>query len=186
MIGPHPLAGRAGAGHGRVGGGGRRAGGGGRHPLAGRAGAGHGRVGAGHGRVGVGGRRAGSSARGSDGGFATVEFVVLFPLVLFAIALILQLSFWGYRRSVAIATAQDIAADAAARGDADSEFLHRQLTNHGLGGLDSLATSVVVVAGVGGSERVQVSIDGSMPALIGPFNLPIHAVASATVERFRA
>lgn len=123
---------------------------------------------------------------GGDAGFATVEFAVLFPLVLFSIALILQLSFWGYRRSVAIATAQDIAADAAARGNADSEFLHRQLTNHGLGGLDSLVTSVVVVAGIGGSERVQVSIDGSLPALIGPFDFPIHAVASATVERFRA
>jgi hypothetical protein len=121
-----------------------------------------------------------------DDGFATLEFVVLFPLVLFAIALVLQLSFWGYRRSVAIATAQDIATDAAVRGSADSEFLHLQLTNHGLGGLDSLSTSVLTVPTTDGRDRVQVTIDGSMPALFGPFTLPIHAVASAAVERFRA
>jgi Flp pilus assembly protein TadG len=124
--------------------------------------------------------------RADEGGFATLEFVVLFPLVLFAIALVLQLSLWGYRRSVAIATAQDMAADAAVRGNANSEFLQKQLTNHGLGGLGSLATSVSVVSGTGGSDWVQVVLDGSMPALIGPFTLPIHAVASAPVERFRA
>jgi hypothetical protein len=122
---------------------------------------------------------------GDDAGFAALEFAALFPVVLLSIALVLQLSLWGYRRSVAIATVQDMAAAAAVRGSADSEFLHLQLTNHGLGGLDSLATSVTVVAGDGGGERVQIVISGSMPSLFGVFSLPIHAVASAPVERFR-
>jgi TadE-like protein len=122
---------------------------------------------------------------GADGGFATLEFAALFPLVLLSIAMVLQLSLWGYRRTVAIATAQDMAAAAAVRGSADSEFLHLQLTNHGLGGLNSLATSVSVVPGDGGGDRVQVVLSGSMPSFIGLFTLPIHAVASAPVERFR-
>jgi Flp pilus assembly protein TadG len=114
-----------------------------------------------------------------DGGFATLEFAVLFPLVILAITVVFQLSLWGARRSAVISAAQDTAAQAAIRGGADTEFLTDQLANHGLGQLN-LRTSV----GVDG-DRVQVTIDGSMPSIIPGVSLLIHAVASAPAEHFR-
>ncbi len=114
-----------------------------------------------------------------DGGFATLEFTVLFPLVILAITVVFQLSLWGARRSAVISAAQDTAAQAAVRGGADTQFLNDQLANHGLGKLN-LTTSV----GVDG-DRVQVTIDGSMSSIIPGVLLPIHAVASAPAEHFR-
>ncbi len=114
-----------------------------------------------------------------EGGFATLEFAVLFPLVILAITVVFQLSLWGARRSAVISAAQDTAAQAAVRGGADTEFLTDQLANHGLGQLN-LTTSV----GSDG-DRVQVTITGSMPSIIPGVSLPIHAVASAPAEHFR-
>jgi Flp pilus assembly protein TadG len=114
-----------------------------------------------------------------DGGFATLEFAVLFPLVILAITIVFQLSLWGARRSAVISAAQDTAAQAAVRGGADAQFLDDQLANHGLGQF-KLTTSVVANA-----DRVQVTIDGSMPSIIPGVSLPIHAVASAPAEHFR-
>lgn len=120
-----------------------------------------------------------SEAGDGDGGFATLEFAVLFPLVILAITVVFQLSLWGARRSMVVSAAQDTAAQAAVRGAADTQFLNDQLANHGLGQLN-LTTSV----GVDG-DRVQVTIDGSMPSIIPGVSLPIHAVASAPAEHFR-
>jgi Flp pilus assembly protein TadG len=114
-----------------------------------------------------------------DGGFATIEFAILFPLVILAITVVFQLSLWGARRSAVISAAQDAAAQAAVRGAADTQFLDEQLANHGLGTLDLTAS----VSADG--ERVQVTIDGSMPSIIPGVVLPIHAVASAPAEHFR-
>jgi Flp pilus assembly protein TadG len=114
-----------------------------------------------------------------DGGFATLEFAVLFPLVILAITVVFQLSLWGARRSMVISAAQDAAAQAAVRGGADTQFLNEQIANHGLGTL-SLTTSVSA-----DGDRVQVTIDGSMPSIIPGVTLPLHAVASAPAEHFR-
>jgi Flp pilus assembly protein TadG len=114
-----------------------------------------------------------------DGGFATLEFAVLFPLVILAITVVFQLSLWGARRSMVISAAQDAAAQAAVRGGADTQFLNEQIANHGLGTL-SLTTSVSA-----DGDRVQVTIDGSMPSVIPGVTLPLHAVASAPAEHFR-
>jgi Flp pilus assembly protein TadG len=114
-----------------------------------------------------------------DDGFATLEFAILFPLVILAITLVFQLSLWGARRSAVISAAQDTAAQAAVRGGADAQFLNDQLANHGLGQL-KLTTSVSADL-----DRVQVTIDGSMPSIIPGVSLPIHAVASAPAEHFR-
>jgi Flp pilus assembly protein TadG len=114
-----------------------------------------------------------------DGGFATLEFAVLFPLVILAITVVFQLSLWGARRSMVISAAQDTAAQAAVRGGADTQFLNEQIANHGLGPLN--LTSSVSADG----ERVQVTIDGSMPSIIPGVTLPLHAVASAPAEHFR-
>jgi Flp pilus assembly protein TadG len=114
-----------------------------------------------------------------DGGFATLEFAILFPLVILAITVVFQLSLWGARRSVVISAAQDTAAQCAVRGAADSQFLNDQLANHGLGPL-ILTTSVSA-----NGDRVQVTIDGSMPSIIPGVSLPLHAVASAPAEHFR-
>jgi Flp pilus assembly protein TadG len=114
-----------------------------------------------------------------DGGFATLEFAVLFPLVILAITVVFQLSLWGARRSAVVSAAQDTAAQAAVRGSADAQFLNEQLANHGLGTF-ALTTSVSADA-----DRVQVAINGSMPSIIPGVTLPIHAVASAPAEHFR-
>jgi Flp pilus assembly protein TadG len=114
-----------------------------------------------------------------DGGFATLEFAVLFPLVILAITVVFQLSLWGARRSMVISAAQDTAAQAAVRGGADTQFLNEQIANHGLGPLN--LTSSVSADG----ERVQVTIVGSMPSIIPGVTLPLHAVASAPAEHFR-
>jgi Flp pilus assembly protein TadG len=124
-------------------------------------------------------KRPADQPEGRDAGFATLEFAILFPLVILAITAVFQLSLWGARRSVVISTAQDTAAQLAVRGDGDSQFLNDQLANHGLGALN-LTTAV----GVDG-DRVVVTIDGSMPSIIPGVSLPLHAVASAPAEHFR-
>lgn len=119
------------------------------------------------------------ASRSGDGGFASIEFAVLFVPIVLMIVVVFQLSLWGVTRSAVISAAHDAASQAAVRNSADAQFLQNELSNQGLDGLG--LTSLVSAD----ADRVIVRIDGSMPALFGPFSLPLHAVASAPVEHFR-
>jgi hypothetical protein len=120
-------------------------------------------------------------------GFATIEFVVLFPLVLFGVLALVQIALWGHVRATASAAAQDAAAQLAVRGGAgDASVVNETIAAHHLQRLSEMGTSIRSVgAPDGGVDAVEVRIDGELPSMFAIFSLPIHAKATATVERFR-
>jgi Flp pilus assembly protein TadG len=130
-----------------------------------------------------------SAAKGrtDDRGFATIEFVVLFPIVLFSLVALVQLALWGHMRATATAAAQDAAAQLAVRHETDDKLLMTEtIAAHRLQRLESLRTRSVGRGTVDGvADSVEVTIDGELPAILPMFSLPIHAKATATIERFR-
>jgi hypothetical protein len=119
-----------------------------------------------------------------DDGLATLSFVVLFPAVLFAVLLAVQAALWGHYQHLTVAAAQDAAVELAAEGGTNPSVT-QVLADFGAGRLQGVRTSVHIAAGVNGPDRVEVTIDADAPALLGGFTLPVHARASAPVERFR-
>jgi hypothetical protein len=126
-------------------------------------------------------------SRVDDRGFATIEFVVLFPIVLFSLVALVQLALWGHMRATATAAAQDAAAELAVRHEVDDKLVMTEtIAAHHLQRLSSLrAQSTGHVTANGIADSVEVTIDGELPAILPMFSLPIHAKATATIERFR-
>jgi Flp pilus assembly protein TadG len=125
--------------------------------------------------------------RRSESGFATIEFVVLFPLVLFGVLALVQLALWGHIRATATAAAQDAAAQLAVRGGAgDASVVSETIAAHHLQRLNEMSSATRQVgAQDGGVDAIEVRIDGELPSIFALFSLPVHAKATATVERFR-
>lgn len=125
--------------------------------------------------------------RQGERGFATIEFVVLFPLVLFGVLALVQIALWGHIRATASAAAQDAAAQLAVRGGVgDASVVSETIAAHHLERLNQMnATVRSVGAADGGPDSVEVRIDGELPSIFAIFSLPVHAKATATVERFR-
>jgi TadE-like protein len=127
--------------------------------------------------------RSGSAGTNSERGAATVEVVMVFPLVLLALLLIFQFGFWYHGRHVALAAAEEGARAArvdtgsAAAGAARAQRFVREL-----------GPSVIVNVQVSASRdqsvaRVQVS--GWAPSIVPLLHLPIREVSQGPVERFR-
>jgi Flp pilus assembly protein TadG len=125
--------------------------------------------------------------RRGDGGFAAIEFAVLFPLVLFGVLALVQVALWGHIRATASAAAQDAAAQLAVRGGTgDSSVVSETIAAHHLQRLNDMsATTRQLGAQDGGVDSIEVRIDGELPTIFALFSLPVHAKATATVERFR-
>jgi Flp pilus assembly protein TadG len=125
--------------------------------------------------------------RQGDGGFAAIEFAVLFPLVLFGVLALVQVALWGHTRATASAAAQDAAAQLAVRGGTgDSSVVSETIAAHHLQRLNDMsATTRQLGAQDGGVDSIEVRIDGELPTIFALFSLPVHAKATATVERFR-
>jgi Flp pilus assembly protein TadG len=125
--------------------------------------------------------------RRSDSGFAAIEFAVLFPLVLFGVLALVQVALWGHIRATASAAAQDAAAQLAVRGGTgDTSVVSETIAAHHLQRLNEMSTSTRQVgAQDGGVDSIEVRIDGELPSIFALFSLPVHAKATATVERFR-
>ena len=123
------------------------------------------------------------AVRDREAGFGTVEFVVLFPFVLFSLVVLVQLALWGHVRVTAAAAAQDADSLQAVRGLND-QAVRDTVASHGLNRLRSFDTASKVVTD-GGIETVVVEIDGQLPGIVAFISLPVHATGVAPIEQFR-
>src|SRR5438094_10038590 len=119
-----------------------------------------------------------------DGGSATLQTVLVMPLLLLLITAIVQFALWYHAAHVAIAAAQDgaraarVEAGTSQAGQARAQQLLDQL---GTGVLTDPTITVTLDA-----ETARVEIRGYAPELVPGLRLPVDAVSSGKTERFRA
>lgn len=124
--------------------------------------------------------------RGQRAGQSTVEFVMVFTLLLTMILFLVQTALYMHARNVVTGAAQDGARVASAsNGSVERGVTHaRSLVRGGLGGY---ADGVIISGGEGGG-RVVVETNGGLPLLLPWFpdtSLPLRARAEMEKERFR-
>ena len=124
----------------------------------------------------------GAGAR-SERGLATVEFVVVFPLLFFCIMAVVQFGIWAHASHVATAAAQEGARAAraedgsAAAGEARAQAL-----------ISAAGAAVLVgphAAASRGTDEVRVEVRARAASVLPGVSLPVRAVAAGPVERYR-
>jgi len=120
---------------------------------------------------------------GSERGLATVEFVVVFPVLFFCIMAVIQFGLWAHASHVATAAAQEGARAAraedgsAAAGEARAQAL-----------ISAAGAAVLVgpeAAASRGADEVRVEVRGRAASVLPGVSLPVRAVAAGPVERYR-
>ena len=126
------------------------------------------------------GRRTGPR---SQDGLATVEFVVVFPVLFFCIMAVVQFGLWAHASHVATAAAQEGARAARAEDGSADAGQARALA------LVSAAGGSVLVGPVAsasrGADDVRVEVRGHAASVLPGVSLPVRAVAAGPVERYR-
>ena len=116
-------------------------------------------------------------------GLATVEFVVVFPLLFLCILAVVQFGMWAHAAHVATAAAQEGARAARAEDGSAAAGQARALA------LVSAAGSAVLVgpqaAASRGADEVRVEVTGHAASVLPGVSLPVRAVAAGPVERYR-
>jgi len=129
------------------------------------------------------GLRSRSRARGERGD-ATVEMVIVVPVLIFLIMCIVQFGLWMHASRIADAAARDGVAAArleGTAGDASGDAARRTL--------DRLADGLILGSHVSASrdaDRVTVNVTGSVRAVIPGIELPVTGWADGSIERFRS
>lgn len=123
--------------------------------------------------------------RGDDG-LVALEWVIVFPAVLFVVFLAVQYGLWANYKDIAIAAVQDAATDFASagvpsRGRAQAAVM-AYLDAYGGSELDDVDVDVVVS---GGADTVTVTLSAEAPAVFDAASLPVRARATVAIERFR-
>lgn len=124
-----------------------------------------------------------SRARGERGD-ATVEMVIVAPVLIFLIMCIVQFGLWMHASRIADAAARDGVAEARLEGagrDTSGDAARRTL--------DRLADGLILGSHVSASrdaDRVTVSVTGSVRAVIPGIELPVAGWADGSIERFRS
>ena len=124
-----------------------------------------------------------SPAHGERGD-ATVEMVIVVPVLIFLIMCIVQFGLWMHASRIADAAARDGVAAArveGAGGDTSGEAAQRTL--------DRLADGLILGSHVSASrdaDRVSVNVTGSVRAVIPGIELPVTGWADGSIERFRS
>jgi Flp pilus assembly protein TadG len=121
-------------------------------------------------------------ARGEHGS-SSLQTVLVMPLLLLLITLIVQFALWYHASHIAIAAAQDGARAARVEGgtELDGRGRAQQI-------IDQLGANVLVEPSVTVTRDAQVArveVHGYAPELIPGLRLPVDAVSTGTVERFR-
>jgi hypothetical protein len=117
----------------------------------------------------------------AEDGFAVIEGLFAFGLVLLVIAVAIQAFAYAHARSVALAAAQDGAETAAVSGlDAGASRAQAVLTAAGGAGASLRPTSSL------SADEVTVRVDGRAPSLfhVGVLLPSIAVSASAPLERY--
>jgi Flp pilus assembly protein TadG len=126
----------------------------------------------------------------ADGGFVTIEWVLVFPAVLLVVFLGVQYGVWANYKEIAVAAAQDAATDFASRGVPDdagaTAAVDTYLDAYGGAELTDVDVTVAVAHDAAGlADTVTVTVTGSAPAVFDAASLPIRARATVPIERFR-
>lgn len=124
-----------------------------------------------------------SRSRGERGD-ATVEMVIVVPVLIFLIMCIVQFGLWMHASRIADAAARDGVAAArldGAAGNTSGDAARRTL--------DRLADGLILGSHVSASrdaDRVSVNVTGSVRAVIPGIELPVTGWADGSIERFRS
>jgi Flp pilus assembly protein TadG len=118
-----------------------------------------------------------------ESGAATLEAVLVFPVLLLLIMLTIQVALWYHAAALADAAAQDgvrvarVAGGSAASGTARANQL-----------LDQAGPTILVgrqVASSRSPDIARVEVRGHCIAVVPFVSFPVHAVAESTTEVFR-
>lgn len=122
--------------------------------------------------------------RSAERGQATVEIVVVTPVLLLLIVTVIQFALWFDGVHVAEAAAQEGVRAARVEGGSAAAGQERAVSFLADAAPTLVASPVVAVAR--DSERARVEVRATAIALIPGLRLPIEATAESPVERFRS
>jgi Flp pilus assembly protein TadG len=137
----------------------------------------------GHGRARTSGRRATGAAGPGQAGSATLELVVLIPVLLLVVTVVVQAGLWFHARSLALVAAQEgvsvartYRADTSAGPARAAQFLAEHAGDQ---------LTAVTITGAADATMVRVDVTGRslslVPGLPGPL---VHQSAQGPIERF--
>lgn len=121
---------------------------------------------------------------GRESGAATLEAVLVFPVLLLLIMFCIQVALWYHAASVADAAAQDGVRAARVQGATATAGIDRanQL-------LDQAGRTIIVgrrVTATRSAQVARVEVRGHCIQLVPFVSLPVHAVAESSTEQFRS
>jgi Flp pilus assembly protein TadG len=121
--------------------------------------------------------------RGDDGGAATLEWVIVFPAMFFAILLTIEFGLWAHASHVAEAAAQEGARAARAEdGSAEAGSDRARAFISDTGAQVLLGPDVKVERG---SDVARVTVKGKAVSVLPGLEIDVNQSAAQTVERFR-
>jgi Flp pilus assembly protein TadG len=125
----------------------------------------------------------GKRERRRDSGAATLEAVLVFPVLLLLVMFCIQVALWYHAAALADAAAQDGVRAARVQGGSASDGIDRanQL-------LDQAGPTILQGRQVSASRSpdvARVEIRGRCIELVPFVSLPVHAVAESSTEQFR-
>jgi Flp pilus assembly protein TadG len=118
----------------------------------------------------------------NDRGQATLELLLVLPLLLFVLLALIQFAIWYDAEQTTIAAAQEGAAQVSTHGgDAAAGQQRAQLLMAGVG---SMSTPPQVTVAPSGAGQISVSVSAQLESLIpGVGGFSLHATAVARVEQ---
>ncbi|HEU5002541.1 MAG TPA: TadE/TadG family type IV pilus assembly protein [Actinomycetota bacterium] len=118
----------------------------------------------------------------NDGGQATLELLLVLPLLLFVLLGLIQFAIWYNAEQTTIAAAQEGAAQASTHGgEAAAAQQRAQLL---MAGVSSMSTAPQITVAPAGAGQILVSVSAHLQSLIpGLGGFGLHASALARVEQ---
>ena len=116
-------------------------------------------------------------------GDATVEAVLVTPVLIFLIMLVIQFGLWYHASHVAEAAAQE-GASAARVESATADDGRMRAQEFMTSAAPDLVNGVTVTA-TRDADSARVEVDGTIHSLLPGFTLHVHGHAQSPIERFR-
>lgn len=119
----------------------------------------------------------------SESGLATIELVLIFPVMFFCIMVVVQFGLWAHASQVATAAAQEGAR--AARAEDGSAAAGQDRARAMITAAGSQVLLGPTISASRGSDSVDVEVRGRAVSVVPGLSLPVRATAAGPVERFR-
>ena len=123
------------------------------------------------------------SAAGGQAGSATLQTVLVMPLLLLLITAIVQFALWYHAAHIALAAAQDGAR--AARVEGGTTHAGRARAQQLLDQLGAGVLTNPTITVTRDADTARVQVHGYAPQLVPGLRLPVTAVSAGKTERFR-